>query len=199
MNRNEFFETLRKGLAGLPQEDIDSSIDFYNEMVQDRMEDGLTEEEAVTAIGPVQEIVAQILSETSLTKLVKAKVNQNRAWKAWEIILLILGSPIWLTLLIAAVIIVLAVYIVIWSVIITLYAADISLAFGGIAGILGFFAYFPTGNVAGAVLFIGAGLVCAGFSILLFFGSNQVTKGVIYISRLIWRGIKSMFIRKETA
>lgn len=197
MNRNEFFETLRKGLAGLPQEDIDSSIDFYNEMVQDRMEDGLTEEEAVTAIGPVQEIVAQILSETSLTKLVKAKVNQNRAWKAWEIILLILGSPIWLTLLIAAVIMVLAVYIVIWSVIITLYAVDISLAFGGIAGILGSFAYFSTGNVAGAVLFIGAGLVCAGFSILLFFGFNQVTKGVIYISRLIWRGIKSMFIRRE--
>lgn len=198
MNRKEFFETLRKGLAGLPQEDIDSSIDFYNEMVDDRMEDGLTEEEAVTAIGPVQEIVAQILSETSLTKLVKAKVNQNRAWKAWEIILLILGSPIWLTLFIAAVIIVLAVYIVIWSVIITLYAADISLAFGGIAGILGSFAYFPTGNVAGALLFIGAGLVCGGFSILLYFGFNQVTKGVIYISRLIWRGIKSMFIRKET-
>lgn len=199
MNRNEFFETLRKGLTGLPQADIDSSIDFYNEMIDDRMEDGLTEEEAVTAVGPVHEIVAQILSETSFTKLVKAKVNQNRAWKAWEIILLILGSPIWLTLLIGIVIIVLAVYIVIWSAIITLYAADISLALGGIVGILGSFVYFPTGNVAGATLFIGAGLVCAGFSILLFFGFNQVTKGVIYISRRIWRGIKSVFIRKETA
>ncbi len=196
MNKHEFLAALRAGLSGLPQEDIEKSIDFYNEMIDDRMEDGLTEEDATAAIGPVNEIVSQILSETLSSKLVKAKVKPNRALKAWEIVLLILGSPVWFPLLLAAAIIVLAVYLVIWSVIITLYAADLTFAVGGVAGIAGIFAYISSGNMAGAVLFLGAGLVSAGLAILLFFGFNQGTKGTLLLSKktLIW--LRSLFIRK---
>ncbi len=197
MSRKAFLEALKKGMAGLPQEDIDKSIDFYSEMIDERMEEGFTEEEAITAIGTVQEIVFQILSETSLTKLVKAKVNRNHAWKTWEIILLVLGSPLWLPLIMAAILVVLAVYIVIWSVIVTLYALFFSCALTGITGVLASFVHFIVGDVPVAVLFVGMGLICAGVSILLLFGFNQITKGVIYLSRLIWRGIKSMFIRRE--
>lgn len=197
MSRKAFLEELKKGMAGLPQEDIDKSIDFYSEMIDERMEEGFTEEEAITAIGTVQEIVSQILSETSLTKLVKAKVNRNHAWKTWEIILLVLGSPVWLPLIMAAILVVLAVYIVIWSVIVTLYALFFSCALTGITGVLASFVHFIVGDVPVAVLFVGMGLICAGVSILLLFGFNQITKGVIYLSRLIWRGIKSMFIRRE--
>lgn len=197
MSRKAFLEALKKGMAGLPQEDIDKSIDFYSEMIDERMEEGFTEEEAITAIGTVQEIVSQILSETSLTKLVKAKVNRNHAWKTWEIILLVLGSPVWLPLIMAAILVVLAVYIVIWSVIVTLYALFFSCALTGITGVLASFVHFIVGDVPVAVLFVGMGLICAGVSILLLFGFNQITKGVIYLSRLIWRGIKSMFIRRE--
>lgn len=197
MNRQEFVAALRAGLSGLPQEDIEKSIDFYNEMIDDRMEDGLTEEEATAAIGPVNEIVSQILSETSSANLVKAKGKTNGAWKAWEMVLLILGFPVWFPLLLAAAIIVLAVYLVIWSVIITLYAADLTFAVGGVAGVAGIVAYVSSGNVAGAVLFLGASLVSAGLAILLFFGFNQVTKGTLFLSKMLFIGSRSLFTRRR--
>ena len=68
MNKNEFLLKLKKGLRGLPQADIDERLTFYSEMIDDRMEEGLTETEAVEAIGSVNDVTAQILAETPLTK-----------------------------------------------------------------------------------------------------------------------------------
>lgn len=199
MNKPEFFAALRQGLSGLPQEDIDNSIEYYGEMIDDRMEDGLTEEEAVLAIGSVEEIVSQILSETPLSKLVKAKVRPNRALKVWEIVLLILGSPVWLPLLLAAASVLLAVYVVFWAVILSLYAVDLSFAAGGVAGVLGSLLYLPSGNAAGGVLFVGMGFVCAGIAILLFFCFQQITKALLLVSKKTLLGMKSCFLRKGAA
>ena len=101
MGKAEFMETLRKRLAGLPQAEIEERLAFYNEMIDDRIEDGLTEEEAVAEVGPVEDVVNQIMSEIPLTALVREKVRPKRTLRVWEIILLVLGSPIWLSLLIA--------------------------------------------------------------------------------------------------
>ena len=196
MNKQEFLAELRKRLSGLPQADIEERIVFYSEMIDDRTEEGSTEEEAVSAIGFVDDVVSQIFSDIPLTKLVKEKVKPNRALKAWEIVLLILGSPVWLPLLLAAAIIVLAVYIVIWSVIITLYAVDLTFAAGGIAGIAAILTYIANGNIPGALLFFGAGFVSAGLAILLFFGFNQITKYILLLSRKFLLNIKALFIRK---
>ena len=75
MNKQEFLAELRKRLSGLPQADIEERIVFYSEMIDDRTEEGSTEEEAVSAIGFVDDVVSQIFSETPLTKLVKEKVK----------------------------------------------------------------------------------------------------------------------------
>lgn len=60
MNKREFLAGLRKGPAGLPQEDMEERLTFYAEMLDDRMEEVLSEEEAVEAVeavGPIDEIV----------------------------------------------------------------------------------------------------------------------------------------------
>ena len=49
MNKQEFLSLLRRELSGLPQGDIEERVGFYAEMIDDRMEEGLTEEEAVEA------------------------------------------------------------------------------------------------------------------------------------------------------
>lgn len=195
MSKQEFLNELWKGLSGLPQEDIERSIDFYSEMIDDRIEEGLTEAQATAAIGSVKDIVSQILSETSPNRAVKVK--PNRTLKAWEVILLILGSPIWLPLLMAAVIVLMAFYIVIWSLVITMYAVDISLVVGGITGIFASVMYILRGNFVVCVLFAGASLICLGLSILLFFGFNQITKGILFVSKTIVLQIKSWIVRKE--
>ena len=49
MNKELFLSSLRESLDGLSGEDIAERLAFYSEAIDDRMEDGLTEEEAVTA------------------------------------------------------------------------------------------------------------------------------------------------------
>lgn len=200
MNREEFLAALRKGLSGLPQEDIERSIEFYGELIDDHMENGLSDEEATAALGSVDEIVAQILSETSLPKLIKAKVRPNRALKVWEVVVVILGAPLWLPLLLAAGILVFSIYIVLWSVIFSLYAVDLSLAVCSLAGLVSLLPFGVLyGNLAAGVLMVGAGMICAGLAILLFLGLLGVTKAGLCLSRNILRWIKSPFIRKENA
>lgn len=198
MNKQEFFAALRKGLSGLPEEDIERSVDFYGEMIDDRIEDGLTEEQAIADIDSVEKIVKQTLSEIPLAKLVKAKAKPKRALKVREIVLLVLGSPVWIPLVLAAALILLSVYIVIWSVVVSLYAVDLSFAVTGVSGIVGAFAYaaISSGNMAGTVIFFGTGLICAGLSIFMLFGFNQIAKWILLLSKKILLCIKSMFIRK---
>ena len=71
MLKTAFLEALQSGLAGLPRQDIEERLAFYGEMIDDRMEEGLSEEEAVAAIGPVDRVVNEIIAQTPLTKIVK--------------------------------------------------------------------------------------------------------------------------------
>lgn len=196
MNKAAFLFALRNQLSSLPKEDIERTVDYYSEIIDDRMEEGLSEAEAVRALGPVEEIASQVLLGMPLPKLVKARMKPNRALKVWEIVLLVLGSPIWLPLLIAAASIVFAIYVVLWSVILVLYSVDLSFAAAGVGGIFGIFSYIVSHNIAGGLLYFGAGLVCAGIAVLLFFGFNQVTKGMLLLSKRILLGMKACFIRK---
>ena len=181
-NKQEFLSALRDKLSGLPKEDLERSVDYYSEIIDDGMEDGLSEEEAIAAIGSIEDIVSQILMETSLPKLVKAKVKPNRGWKTWEIVLLIL-----------------AVYIVIWSMIVVFYAVDLSFAAGAVSGFFAAVTYLCSGGSAQGILFLGAGIFCAGIAILLFFGFNRITKAILILSKKILLCIKARFIRKGEA
>ena len=196
MNKIEFLTVLRERLQGLPEEDINKSIDFYCEMIDDRVEDGMSEEDAVEALGNSEEIISQILSEVSLPKLVKEKVKPKRALKAWEIVLLVLGAPLWIPLLAAVILTVLAIYLSVWSVIISLYAVDLSIAVSGLACIGVAVALLFDGQFVPAGVVFGTGFVCMGLAILLLFAFNLVTKGIHWVSKKVLLGIKGLFIWK---
>ena len=101
MNRQEYLDEIKEKLLGLSEEDIDKALEFYMEALDDRIDDGLTEEQAINAVGTADEVAEQILMDTPLPKLVSATVKPKRDMKAWEIVLLILGAPLWIPLLIA--------------------------------------------------------------------------------------------------
>ena len=197
MSKEDFLEELKKRLSGLPQEDIDERIAFYSEMIDDRMEDGVTEEAAVSGVGSIDSIVEQIMAEIPFAKLVKEKAKHKRHLKAWEIVLLVLGSPVWIPLLIAAMSVILSLYIVIWSVIISLYAVDVSFAACAFAGLIGMVPYLNCGNPAGAFFSAGAGIACAGLAILMFFACVWISKGVINTTGKILLNIKTSFVGEE--
>ena len=64
MLKQEFLVQLRKGLSCLPKQDMEERLTFYSEMIDDRMEEGLSEEDAVMAVGSIADIIAQITDDT---------------------------------------------------------------------------------------------------------------------------------------
>lgn len=193
MNKEQFLIELAAALAGLPEEDIEKSLEYYSEMIDDRTEDGLSEEEAVAALGTIADIRAQIIKDTPLPKIIKEKVKPKRSLSALEITLIIVGSPIWFSLLVAAVAVVFSVYVTLWSVIIAFFAVDIAFFAGALAGILASLPVFITGNAAAGLLLIGAGLLCAGLGLLWFFLCIGTTKGIVWLTKVF---IKSLLIPK---
>ena len=199
MNRSEFLFKLRAALSGLPQAEIDERLSFFEEMIDDRVEEGASEEEAVAGIGPVDTVVSQILSEIPLKKIVKERIRPKRPLQAWEIVLIVLGFPLWFPLLIAACAVVLALYVVIWSLIVALWAIEIALWAGAVAGIAGGAAYAVQRNVFSAAVMLGAGILCAGISIYLFFGCVAAPKAILRLTKKVALCVKSRFIGKGKA
>lgn len=197
MNKQEFLIQLRKGLAGLPAEDIEERAVFYNEMIEDRMEEGTPESEAVEEIGPVEAVIAQILKDTPLTKLVQEKIKPKRVLKAWEVVLIVLGSPIWVSLLVAAVAVALALYVVLWSVILSLWAAGASIAACALGGVIVTIALLVQGKGLAGLALLGAGICCAGISIFWFLGCEAATKGILALTKKMTFGMKSIILGKE--
>ncbi len=194
MNKIDFICEMNSRLYGLPEEDVNKSIDYYCEIIEDSIEDGKSEEEAVEALGEIDEIVSQIMMDIPLSKIVKAKAKPERKLKAWEVIFLVLGSPIWLSLLIALFSVVLAVYISIWAVVVSLYAVVLSVAVSTLAVIVGVFVSLFKGLFLNSLIFLSLALICAGFTILLFIGTNYFAKGTFFLGKLCVKGIKRMFV-----
>ncbi len=197
MSKQEFLDRLRAKLSGLPKQDVEERLDFYSEMIDDRIEEGLTEEDAVSQIGSVDDISIQIVADIPLAKLAKEKIKPKRQMKVWEILLLVLGSPIWLSLAVAAFAVMLALYVVLWSVIISLWAVFGSLIGCALGGVAASVILICQGNSLVGIAMVGAGLVCAGLAIFMFFGCKAATKGIILLTKKIALGIKKCFVGKE--
>ena len=109
MTQQAFIDALSAALASLPPADRNRSLDYYREIIGDRMEEGCSEEEAVAALGDPALIAKQILEETQSPasetadpasgNAANTAERSRKGLKAWEIILLVLGAPLWLPLL----------------------------------------------------------------------------------------------------
>ena len=57
MNKQEFITLLEKRLFELPQVEKEHLLNYYNETIEDRIEDGMSEAEAVASLDSVEDIV----------------------------------------------------------------------------------------------------------------------------------------------
>ncbi len=197
MNKREFLDRLAIKLCGLPEKDLEERIAFYSETIDDRIESGLSEEEAVADLGSIDEIVASILADTPLTKLVKERMKPKRSMTWWEITLIAVGSPIWIVLFVSLFAVVISVYAVLWSLIAALWAIFVSFAVCTPAGIALSVLCFCDGAIALGIATIGISLFLAGAALLLFFASKAATVGTAMLTKNIALWIKRLFIRKK--
>lgn len=174
MNKKEFLSRLSKALSALSRQDRDKTLDFYREMIDDRLEEGLSEEAAIAMIGTPRDVAAQVLSE--LPSKPRKKVN----W--FVIVLLILGFPLWFPLLLTAAILLLTVLIV-------LFAVELTFAVCGIAGVLGGLVLLTLWKPYAALAMIGPGLVCLGLAIPLWFLCILTAKAIWRLTKKTCRSI----------
>ncbi len=197
MNKKEFIESLRAKLKGLPTKEVEERLEFYSEMIDDRIEDGLLEEQAVSAIGSVKDVAEQIIADIPFLKIAKQKAMPKRRLKAWEIVLLAVGSPIWLSLVIAVLAVIFSLYVSLWAVIVSLWEVFVSFVAGSFASIASCVIFFLQGNAYSAISLVGAGLVLAGLSVFAFFGCKMVTKGCAVLTKKLVVSMKKSFAKKE--
>lgn len=196
MNKKEFINELGKNLNHFPKKEKNKCLHYYEEMINDRIEDGMPEEMAVKAVGSIESIVVSVTNELSLMSLMTTKMN-NAFSKKNNLVLILLGLPLWLPLLIAFIIVVLALYIVFISVIFSLYITLFAISVSGfLYAIFGFVFIFTNGLAIGLAT-IGSGIFAFSLALLLF-------KPGIALANLLLEGVKKsinsikrLFINKE--
>ena len=77
MTRVEYLTELDRRLSALSKEQADEYLAYYAEMMADRMEDGMSEEDAVASMECVDGVVSRILGQVYTTP---AKKNSNGRW-----------------------------------------------------------------------------------------------------------------------
>ena len=195
MKKQDFLSALENKLSKLPRKDVAERIKFYEEMIDDRIEDGLSEEEAVADIGSVDEIYEQFVKELPLLSIIKERVRPKRRMSGGKIAIIASTAILWFPLLVAAFSILLSLLAVLWSLVISAWALLLSLAVSAPVGIVAGILSLTTGNITKCVLLIGAGLVCAGLAIFAYFGSLYATKGSIALTKKMIIEIKNIIIQ----
>ena len=197
MNKQEFIDSLKLKLSLLPKKEVDERISFYSEIIADYIEDGLTESEALRKIGSVDDIATQITSEIPLTKIARERIKPNRRLKTSEILLITIGSPIWIALLVSLFAVVASLYLSLWAVIISCWAVFISLTASSFAGILsGLILIFGQNRPYGLFL-LSSGLICFGLAILSFYGCKILTLLTIKLTKKMILSLKKFLVKKE--
>jgi len=177
MTKREFLDDLKSRLSQLPPDEIGKRLAYYAELIDDMVEDGMEEAAAVAKLGDVSKIADDILREQPLPTLVKSRVRPSGGWTALDIVLLVLGFPVWFPILMAFLAVVLSVYVVIWSVVVVLFAVVFAIAASGLALIVGGI-WDIISNPLTALMILGAGVALAGLAVFAFLGAVYAAKGL---------------------
>ena len=195
MSRDAFIGELRHRMAGLPQETVERTVEYYGELIADSVEDGLTEEEAVARLGSLDEIVASVVKDTPLAQIVQTRVREGKkkGISGWVILLLVLGAPVWLPVLIAVLAVLFALFIALWAVVIALWAVVAAVILTGLVAMVAGVVELCRLHLPQGLVLLGGGLVCLGLCALLFLLMKLITVGTGKLCKWLWVGVKSLF------
>ena len=166
MNRLEYLTQLRRSLedGGLAEDEINDAMGFYEEIFLDA--GAAHEAETAANLGSA--------ADPSQARDTDNNVPHNGNSLS-KLLVIIITSPIWFSLMCAFAAIALAILCALLSIIIAVFATGFSLTIGGIVTL---FTVYPAG-----IALIGAGLICIGLGGMI----------VMPIIRYIWRGCVSLF------
>ena len=191
MTKTTFIDTLRELLQSLNEDECNKFISYYEEIIEDYKENGLTEEEVIKKIGTPQSIADNILSEQNSINI---KVPSFSS-KILNVILLILGFPLWGSLLLALVLLILSVYIIIWCIPFTTGASSIAFFVAALISIIGS-PFMMADVLTVGIVQLGLGVSSVGLSILLGCITIYLSKKLVIITKKLTFKIFKSFNKK---
>ncbi|WP_346905870.1 DUF1700 domain-containing protein [Clostridium sp.] len=191
MNKSEFFNSLRESLTPLSKEECNKFIIYYEEIIEDYKESGLTEEEAIDKLGNPRSIANDILSEQDTVDIKIAPFNNN----ILNVVLLVLGFPLWGSLLLAVALLILSVNIIIWCIPFITGMSSTVFFIAALVSIIG--APFMIGDIlAVGIVQLGVGIASIGISILLAFLTVFLSRKFIVITKKLTLMVCKRFNKK---
>lgn len=198
MTKVQFLYELDEKLSALSEQDRERSLEYYSEMIDDRMEEGLSESAAVAALGSVDSIYSEIVSDIPFSRIIGAKLKRSpekAAKSVWMWILIVFGFLVFgLPIIASAFAVIISLYAAIWTVVISLWVVPLSLLLGGVAGVILFFPTIFLGNSVKALFTLGAGIFSLGLVVPFFYIAKWTTKGAIVLSKGMLVFIKKSLI-----
>ena len=191
MTKTTFIDTLRGLLQSLNEDECNKFISYYEEIIEDYKENGLTEEEVIKKIGTPQSIADNILSEQDSINI---KVPSFSS-KILNVILLILGFPLWGSLLLALVLLILSAYIIIWCIPFTTGASSIAFFVAALISIIGS-PFMMADVLTVGIVQLGLGVSSVGLSILLGCITIYLSKKLVVITKKLTFKIFKSFNKK---
>ena len=191
MKKEAFLQALEGRLEGMSADERARALEFCAESIDDRVEDGMAEEDAVAALGNVEDVARGLLADRPLGAVVRERVR--REGDAGRIVLLILASPFLLSFFAIG----LSVYIVLWSLMLTIYAVLWSLLIAGAACALGGVALMFMQGAAPGLCVCGAGLVSFALGLLLIDPVKAAGRGLWKLTKAFGRGCKRLIVGKR--
>ena len=123
MKKNEFLNSLKSRLKAFNESEVKSIMDFYDELIEEKKENGLSEEEAIASFGDMNSIVNKVSADLVLTR---SNNQTSNPAKNFLIILGICASPILIPIGIALSAVVFSLIVVVFSLLISFLVSGIA-------------------------------------------------------------------------
>ena len=151
MNKKMFLQQLRKGLKGIPKDDLEDIIYDYTEHIDSALETGLSEEEITARLGSPRKIAKQHRAEFYFKQAESTKTAGN----AFRAILAGIGLSVF------NIIFVLPFILSLYAALLAVFLSFVAVAVAGLVGAVAGFFFVPFVPALAFVL-MGVGVACLG-------------------------------------
>jgi len=166
MTKSEFLFELQSRLSSLSDEEKSKTTLFYSEMIEDRIEDGMTEEEAIDGLGSIDKIVSEALGTEDAKPMNEGK--KRSTLPTWLIVLLaVIWIPVSVCVICAAFALAVSIICAVVGIAVSIFSAMTALFGSAIAVAVASVMHFVYAELPVGFVYLGLSLAFIGGGLLL--------------------------------
>lgn len=189
LNKEEFLNDLSHKLEPLQKGEREKTLSYYTEIIDDRIENGMSEEEAVSQMEDTKTIAEKLLPQEHTSKTTSEKVFDfidnffTKHGYLFVLAILVFSFPIWGPIVLGAFTLIGIFFVILF----------VLIAAGAISSIvaLAIAISFVTQSVLSALSALGVSMFCAGFAILTTIGTFKLINAISDLLKKTHQHIKT--------